>query len=56
MDNILVILRSSISNIVTVFNLISFSIADEETKATPKPRLTAVLIASIEFNCRMVFN
>ena len=30
---------------------ISFSIADDETNAAPKPRLTAVLIPSIEFNC-----
>ena len=39
-----------------VLSLISFSIADDETNAAPKPKLTAVLIASIEFNCKIVFN
>ena len=39
-----------------VLSLISFSIADDETKAAPKPKLTAVLIPSIEFNCKIVFN
>ena len=34
----------------------SFSIADDETKAAPNPRLTAVFIASIEFNFIITLN
>ena len=34
-----------------LFNCISCSIAEEETNAAPNPKLTAVLIPSIESNC-----
>ena len=30
--------------------------AEDDTKAAPNPKLTAVLIPSIEFNCKIVFN
>ena len=44
----------SILIIAIVWSWISFSIAEEETKAAPKPKLTAVLILSMEFNCKIV--
>jgi hypothetical protein len=55
MDNVRVIRIFSILRISIVFNSISFSIAEDETKAAPNPKLTAVLIPSIEFNC-IIFN
>ena len=55
-DNWRRIERFSIFNILICFNFISFSIEDDETKAAPNPKLTAVLIPSIEFSCRIVLN
>ena len=46
----------SILSISIVFNSISFSMADEEIKAAPSPKLTAVLIPSIELSCKIIFN
>ena len=55
-DNVRVILIFSIVIISTVFNSISFSIAEDDTKAAPKPRLTAVFMASIEFSSIITLN
>ena len=49
-------LGGTLTNWKTVSNSISFSIADDETKAAPSPKLTAVLIASIEFNSISILN
>ena len=49
-------LRLSIFSILICFNFISFSIDEDDTKAAPNPKLTAVLIPSIEFNCKIVRN
>ena len=55
-DNFRLILIFSILIIPRVFSLISFSIAEEDRNAAPNPKPTAVLIPSIEFNCKIVFN
>ena len=55
-DSFLLIWIFSIFIIPIVLSVISFSIAEDDTKAAPNPKLTAVLIPSIEFNCKIVFN
>jgi hypothetical protein len=55
-DNFRLISIFSILITSSVLSLISFSIAEDDKNAAPNPKLTAVLIPSIEFNCKIVFN